>query len=105
MLEEVAEAMRRDGLDVNEALIRAVEVTNDWRYVPGAAAIRDRLSPRRDNFLRLREICQVLNPQPAAQAVTGVGRMFAIALCFVKHPARQIWSCFHQLDPQSPRVD
>ena len=88
MLEEVAEAMRRDGLDVNEALIRAIEVTNDWRYVPGAAAIRDRLSPRRDNFLRLRDICQVLNPQPAAQAVTGVGRTLA-NLYYVEDPLRQ----------------
>ena len=87
MLEEVAEAMRRDGVDVNEALIRAIEVTSDWRYVPGAAAIRDRLSPRRDKFLRLRDICDVLNPQPAAQKVTGVGRMLASTLC-LKTPLR-----------------
>ena len=69
LLEEVAEAWRRAGIDVNEALIRAIEVTNDWRYVPGATFIRDRLSPRRDNFLRLRDLCEVLNPQPAAQKV------------------------------------
>ena len=69
LLEEVADAWRRTGIDVNEALIRAIEVTNDWRYVPGATYIRDRLSPRRDTFLRLRDLCQVLNPQPQAQTV------------------------------------
>ena len=67
LLEDVADAWRRNGIDVNEALIRAIEVTNDWRYVPGATFIRDRLSPRRDNFLRLRDLCQILNPQPQAR--------------------------------------
>ena len=69
LLEDVADAMRRSGIDVNEALIRAIEVTNDWRYVPGATFIRDRLSPRRDSRLQLRDLCQILNPQPQAQTV------------------------------------
>jgi hypothetical protein len=56
-------------MDVSECLSRAVEVTNDWRYTPGAAAIYDRLSSRLDRFLRLRDLAEVLNPQPAAQAV------------------------------------
>jgi hypothetical protein len=65
-------------MDVSECLSRAVEVTNDF-YVaaPGAAAIWDRLSRRRD-FVKLRELSEVLNPQPAAQSVTGIGRVLLL---------------------------
>ena len=57
-------------MDVSECLSRAVEVTGDWVFASsGAARVCDRLSPRRDGFLQLRELCQVLNPQPQAQTV------------------------------------
>ena len=90
MLEDVCAALRKQGMDVNECLSRAVEVTNDWRFASsGAAAIYDRLSQRRE-FAKLRDLCGVLNPQPAAQSVTGVGMMFPSMSCSKSQPARHI---------------
>ena len=69
MLEDVCAALRNHGMDVNECLSRAVEVTNDWRFVStGSAKIYDRLSQRREHA-KLRDLCDILNPQPAAQIV------------------------------------
>ena len=94
-------------MDVSEYLSRAVEVTSDF-YVaaPGAAAIWDRLSRRRE-FVKLRELSEVLNPQPAAQSVTGVGRVLAITSrpFRPKHEITHKRTCLRRLDPRFTGVD
>jgi hypothetical protein len=94
-------------MDVSECLSRAVEVTSDF-YVaaPGAAAIWDRLSRRRE-FVKLRELSEVLNPQPAAQSVTAVGRVLAFTSrpFRPKHEITHNRTCLRRLDPRFTGVD
>ena len=70
MLEDVAEAWRREGLDVAECLRRAVTITNDFVYEPEHASVLDRIQKRRSGHtrvpVRLRDLCEILNPQPEA---------------------------------------
>ena len=70
MLEQAAEAWRREGLDVAECLRRAVTITNDFVYEPEHESVLDRIQKRRSGHqrvpVRLRDLCEILNPQPEA---------------------------------------
>ena len=71
MLEDVARAWRAAGLDVAACLQRATTVTNEFIYTHGDGGnLCDRLSPRvisdRTLPVRLRDLSEVLNPQPEA---------------------------------------
>jgi hypothetical protein len=94
-------------MDVSECLSRAVEVTSDF-YVaaPGAVAVWDRLSRRRE-FVNLRELSEVLNPQPAAQSAAGVGRVLAITSRPFRpeHEITHKHICLRRLDPRFTGVD
>ena len=73
LLEEVAEAWKAAGLNVDDCFKRAAKVTGEWVYIPGEGSIAERLTPRwnseRTIPLKHRKFAEVLNPQPEASVV------------------------------------
>ena len=79
LLEEVAQAWREAGLDVDACFAKAAEVTNEWTYTPAGLQrnpcenVRRRFKPvaeeQRRVPLRLQTLAVILNPQPAAAEV------------------------------------
>ena len=73
LLDEVAEAWARAGLDVVECLRNATSVTNEWEYVPGQGDLHSRLARRqiRQRSIPIAHRCleDVLSPQPRALVV------------------------------------
>ena len=73
LLDEVAEAWARAGLDVVECLRSATSVTNEWEYVPGNGDLHSRLARReiRERSIPIahRYLEQVLSPQSRALVV------------------------------------
>lgn len=74
LLPDVCAALSKEGLDPIESLRRCVTVTNEWVYTPGPQELRDRFTPRytKERMVPIvhRELHEMLNPQPRAQAVT-----------------------------------
>ena len=72
LLEDVAEALLRERLDVEEYFKKMCAVTNDWQYDRMPARLRDRIKPRRGDTgipLKFRTLHEVLNPMPDATVV------------------------------------
>ena len=79
ILDEVAQAWRDTGLDVEACLKAAAEVTNDWCYRPAghkedptvniAARLTSRWDHQRRVPLKLKTLSEVLNPQPTTAKV------------------------------------
>ena len=73
LLDEVAEAWARAGIDVVESLRNATIVTNGWEYVPGNGNLHSRLERRqiRERSIPIvhRNLDEVLCPQPRALVV------------------------------------
>ena len=73
MIEDVALAWERAGLDVHACFRRAVSVTGEWLYDP-SREVRSRITqkPRRSGFVQKhRDLAETLNPQPVAAIVFG----------------------------------
>jgi len=73
MIEDVAAAWERAGLDVHACFRRAVSVTGEWLYDP-SREVRSRITqkPRRSGFVqKYRDLAETLNPQPVAAVVFG----------------------------------
>ena len=79
LLEEVGEAWRQAGLDVDECFAAAVKVSNDWEYIPSKAGsdptqnVQSRMRAKYDHLrrvpLRLRSTDAMLDPQPTTASV------------------------------------
>ena len=79
LLDVVASAWREAGLDVDECFRRAVQVSEEWDYLPtkaGSAAtrnvarrLRKKEDARRQVPVRLRTLQEALDPQPETAAV------------------------------------
>ena len=79
MLDEVAQAWRDAGMDVDKCFKRAVDVTGDWMYTDAAQGedatknVRSRLTAKYDHQrrvpLRLKTLKDILGPQPTTAKV------------------------------------
>ena len=73
LLDAVVQAWQEAGMNVEECLQRALGVTKEFEYVPGAAALCDRIRPvfkgERTTQIRHKDFGEILIPQPRATAV------------------------------------
>ena len=73
LIDEVADALRAAGFDVDTCFKRAAAVTGEWVYTPGDGPVSHRIVPKRSaerNIpLKCRTLAEVLTPQPQASAV------------------------------------
>ena len=73
MIDEIADALRAAGLDVDKCFKRAAAVTGEWEYAPGGGPVSARITQKRVAErtipLKHRTLAEVLNPQPQASAV------------------------------------
>ncbi len=79
MLDEVAEAWRAHGYDVDACFTTAAAVTEDWEYTPAGNPqvatrnVRSRLTKQMDEErrvpVRLRTLAEILDPQPGTAEV------------------------------------
>ena len=73
LIDEVAEALRTAGFDVDACFKRAATVTGEWVYTPGDGPVSTRIVPKwsaeRNIPLKCHTLSEVLNPQPQATAV------------------------------------
>ena len=75
----MAKAWEAKGLDVDECFRRAVQVSEEWEYLPTKAGrratedvarrLRRKEDARRQVPVRLRTLAEALNPQPETAAV------------------------------------
>ena len=73
LLEDVQSAWRRAGLNVDDCYAKAVNVTGEWKYVAGDAALAERIVPKWHSEQTIplwhRNTEEVLDPQPEASNV------------------------------------
>ena len=73
LIEDLAQALLREGIDVDAFFEKACQVTADWKYDRCKARLVDRIEQKFSNErmvpLRFRSLAECLNPQPEAHVV------------------------------------
>ena len=73
LIEDLAQALLREGIDVDAFFEKACQVTADWKYDRCKARLVDRIEQKFSNErmvpLRFRTLAECLNPQPEAHVV------------------------------------
>ena len=71
LLEDVAQAWREAGYDVDEKFKQAATGTGKWTYEPGTGAISDHIRQKRETVFQMmrRALADCLNPQPVCARV------------------------------------
>ena len=73
LIEDLAQALLRQGIDVDALFEKACQVTSDWKYDHSKVGLVDRIeqkfSHERTVPLRFRTLAECLNPQPEAHVV------------------------------------
>ena len=73
LIEDLAQALLREGIDVDSFFEKACQVSGEWRYDHSKARLVDRIeqkySHERSVPLRFRTLGECLNPQPDAHVV------------------------------------
>ena len=73
LIEDLAQALLREGIDVDAFFEKACQVTADWKYDRCQARLVDRIQQNFSNErmvpLRFRTLAECLNPQPEAHVV------------------------------------
>ena len=73
LIEDLAQALLREGIDVDAFFEKACRVTADWKYDRCKARLVDRIEQKFSNErmvpLRFRSLAECLNPQPEAHVV------------------------------------
>ena len=73
LIEDLAQVLLRQGIDVDAFFEKACQVTGDWKYDRSNAKVVDRIQQKFSNErsvpLRFRTLAECLNPQPDAHVV------------------------------------
>ena len=73
LIEDLAQVLLREGIDVDSFFEKACQVTADWKYERSMAKVVDRIQQKFSNErsvpLRFRTLAESLNPQPDAHVV------------------------------------
>ena len=73
LIEDLAQALLREGIDVDSFFEKACQVSGDWKYDHSKVGLVDRIeqkfSHERTVPLRFRNLAECLNPQPEAHVV------------------------------------
>ena len=73
LIEDLAQALLREGIDVDSFFEKACQVSGEWKYDHSKARLVDRIEQRfsheRSVPLRFRTLVECLNPQPDAHVV------------------------------------
>ena len=73
LIEDLAQELLRQGIDVDAFFEKACQVTADWKYDRSIAKVVDRIQQKFSNErmvpLRFRTLAECLNPQPEAHVV------------------------------------
>ena len=73
LIEDMAQALLCEGIDVDAFFEKACQVTADWKYERSMAKVVDRIQQKFSNErtvpLRFRTLAECLNPQPEAHVV------------------------------------
>ena len=73
LLEDVAAALNKAGIDVHVFFEKACTVTGEWKYDRSKARLKDRIDQKynheRSMPLKFRTLAECLNPQPDAHVV------------------------------------
>ena len=73
LIEDLAQELLRQGIDVDAFFEKACQVTADWKYERSMAKVVDRIQQKFCNErtvpLKFRTLAEVLNPQPEAHVV------------------------------------
>ena len=73
LIEDLAQELLRQGIDVDAFFEKACQVTADWKYERSMAKVVDRIQQKFSNErtvpLRFRPLVECLNPQPEAHVV------------------------------------
>ena len=71
LIEDVAQALLRQGIDVDAFFEAACKVSSEWKYDPTKARLIDRIQQKFNHEravpLKSRTVAESLNPQPEAQ--------------------------------------
>ena len=73
LIEDLAQELLRQGIDVDAFFEKACQVTADWKYERSMAKVVDRIQQKFCNErtvpLKFRTLAEVLNPQPEALVI------------------------------------